>query len=415
MKSSPTIRFLDRYVGSFGCWILSGISKFLRSPGPSLEIKKLLFIELFEMGASIMACPSIHFIKKEYPEVEIYALTTKGIRSSWMILDEIPMENVFIIDDSNLLSFASSFIRNIIAINRKGIDVIIDLELFFRISAIISFFIKASVKAGFSRYNLEGLYRGTVYRTPCFYNQNTHIARNFLALTKTAMKNGGDIPEYKNSIPVEDLVLAEYQAKTGVFKSVQEKFGIGEGENYIVISPDVGLNLSCRNYPLEMLGVAVSSLLSEFLDYRVFLIGTRENIPICNQLEGIMNHPRVRSIANQTTMEELFELLLHARLLISNDNGPVHFAALTSTPTIALYSTDSPYVYGSLGKCVILYSFYQCSPCIMAYNHKNSSCTDNKCLKAIPPESLSSLASRILRNDASVNFRTINNKIPYLF
>ncbi len=257
------------------------------------------------------------------------------------------------------------------------------------------------------------MYRGSIYNTPCHFNQNSHISRNFLALTKTALTFSREYPEYKNSIDVSELTYGLYSSKSSVLESLVKGKNISLNEPYIAVSPDVGPNLSCRNYPIEKLVLVITQLLKKYPDYRIFLIGTKENLPICEAIIASVSNERVLNLAGNTTMDELFEVLLNARLLISNDNGPVHFAALTDTPTLALYSTDSPFVYGSLGKCVILYSFYQCSPCIMAYNHKNSLCTDNKCLQVISPETVVESAVRILANNTK--FRTINHETPYLY
>ena len=40
------------------------------------------------------------------------------------------------------------------------------------------------------------------------------------------------------------------------------------------------------------------------------------------------------------SLVELLELLNFSRLLIRNDNGLIHFASLTPTPIVALFSTD---------------------------------------------------------------------------
>ena len=43
-------------------------------------------------------------------------------------------------------------------------------------------------------------------------------------------------------------------------------------------------------------------------------------------------------------------------------------------------------VYGPLGENTwIIYSGLPCSPCLSVFNHRNSICKDNKCLKKIKP------------------------------
>jgi ADP-heptose:LPS heptosyltransferase len=82
-------------------------------------------------------------------------------------------------------------------------------------------------------------------------------------------------------------------------------------------------------------------------------------------------------------------LLFHlAELLVTNDGGPGHFAAMTPIRTIALYGPETPLLYGALDpKSFSFFSNLACSPCLTAYNHRNSPCDgDNQCLKIIRPE-----------------------------
>jgi len=415
MTSSPSIRWMDRYIGSVACLILSILGGLSLKKGRERPFKNILLIELFEMGASIMTTPSIRHIRTRFPDAKIHVLTTQSIRSSWLKIDELDPSRVFALREDGVFSFLISYLEVLRALNRIRMDAIIDFELFFRITAIFSFFIKADKKGGFLRYHLEGLYRGSIYNSGCHFNQNTHIAKNFLALTKAVLSDSRDFPQYKNNLTVEELVLTPYQPRADVLAELRKKIPEFISSPYLLVAPDVGPNLSVRNYPLDRLAGVLKEILHEFPGYRVGMIGTRENIPMCDKLGKLVQSDRLVSLAGHTTMDELFELLRGAKLLISNDNGPVHFAAMTDTPTLALYSTDSPFVYGSLGKCLILYSFYQCSPCIMAYNHKRSDCSDNKCLQAIPTSTVSSFARRILRNDPEIRYQTINNTTPYLY
>ena len=415
MTSSPSIRWMDRYIGSLACFMLSLLGRLPFSRSKKGPIKNILLIELFEMGASIMTSPSIRFIQARFPEARIYVLTTQSIRSSWLKIGDLEPGRVLALKEDGVFSFLFSYLQVLRTLNRIPVDAVIDFELFFRITAIFSFFIRAGRKGGFLRYHLEGLYRGSIYDSGCHFNQNTHIAKNFLALTKTVLGDAKDFPQYKNNLLVEELVLTPYRSQGNALVDLKMKIPDFISGPYLLVAPDVGPNLSVRNYPLDRLAGVLGEILREFPEVRVGMIGTRENIPHCEKLSQLVQSDRLVSLAGRTTMDELFELLLGAKLLISNDNGPVHFAALTDTPTLALYSTDSPFVYGSLGRCLILYSFYQCSPCIMAYNHKRSDCLDNKCLQAIPETTVSSFALRILRNDPAIRYQTINNSTPYLY
>jgi len=247
MKSSSTIRFIDKYLGSFLCLLFSFVQvPFKRKPsGKSFD--NILFIELFEMGASVMAYPSVHYIKSKFPTSNIYVLTTKSIAPSWLKISEIPSAHVLALDDSGILRFIASIARCIRTINSWNIDVVIDLELFLRITALISFFLKADRKAGFFRYNLEGLYRGNIHNIRCHFNQNSHIARNFLALTKTSLSTSTEHPDYKNSIPLSELTYGRCSSQANIRAAFENRIDISLSKSYVAIAPDVGHNLSIRN------------------------------------------------------------------------------------------------------------------------------------------------------------------------
>jgi ADP-heptose:LPS heptosyltransferase len=407
---------MDRHLGSLICFLLSGVSRLLPKPkfGESHPVRNILLIELFEMGASIMTYPAVLYLLEQAPHARIHVLTTRSIRPSWLKISEIDPDCIHGLEEKSIFAFLFSFWRIRGRLNRLPLDLVIDFELFFRITAIFSFFLRAHRRGGFQRYHLEGLYRGSIYDTGCHFNQNSHISRNFLALTKTIFNGTHHMPEHKAAIGLEELRVGSYKSQPTVRQGLDQKTHGFLLSPYILVAPDVGPNLPVRNYPLDRLQIVIRQLLVEFPDHQVGLIGTKENQGPCEDLQNRIGAQRTMVLAGNTSMDELFELLLGARLLISNDNGPIHFAALTQTPTLALFSTDSPFVYGPLGKSLILYSYFQCSPCIMAYNHKQSYCTDNKCLQAIAPEAVLDLACRMLKGNPDIRYRTINNQTPYL-
>ena len=85
-------------------------------------------------------------------------------------------------------------------------------------------------------------------------------------------------------------------------------------------------------------------------------------------------------------------------LLVPNDGGPGHFAAMTPMPTIIFYGPETPLLYGPIDeKARNLFLGFSCSPCVTAYNHRNSPCDgDNLCLKMIEPHQVLARALEIL-------------------
>lgn len=417
MQESAAARWVDRNVGGMLCAFASLLHR-LRERRPAGPIKKVLFLEFFEMGAAIASYPALRFVRDRLPDAEIHALCMQSAKGSWELLGATTSERIHTIAGRNGLAFVFSLIRQIFRLRHVEFDVIIDLELFMRISALTSFMLKARRRAGFFRYELEGLYRGAFLDTRCGYNQNLHIARNFLALTRAAVEQATNEPNYKGHVPVEDVVLPAYQSDPTRRRRLADRLHdlapAYTGQPLLLICPDVGPTLAIRNYPEPHYATVGRALLARFPDHFLLMIGTSENTPVCARLCRDIQNPRCVDFSGKTqSLAELVELIAMSDLLIGNDNGPAHFASLTETRILALFSTASPYLWGPLGRAVVLYAHYHCSPCICAFNGKQSKCRDNRCLQAITPQTVIESAVRILTEP--VPYRTINFTIPYIY
>src|SRR5215470_13887794 len=193
MQDSVLLRYADRYLGAALCAGTSLVRSSSASP-----ICRMLLIELFEMSAAVMLMPSIRHIREVHPDAEIHCLTTRSCAPVWKSIQMVEPERVHIVDVG--ASFIGSVLKNILRLRQEKFDLVIDYELFMRLPALISGALRVKARAGFYKYDYEGLYRGNFYDHICGYNQNSHISKNFLALTKTALAGASDSPNYKAAI-----------------------------------------------------------------------------------------------------------------------------------------------------------------------------------------------------------------------
>ena len=76
-----------------------------------------------------------------------------------------------------------------------------------------------------------------------------------------------------------------------------------------------------------------------------------------------VNSPRAISLAGQTSLRELLVLFCLADVLVTNDSGPGHFAALTPIRALVLFGPETPALFGPVGKNQqVLYAGLACSP-----------------------------------------------------
>jgi ADP-heptose:LPS heptosyltransferase len=164
----------------------------------------------------------------------------------------------------------------------------------------------------------------------------------------------------------------------------------------ILINPSGGL-LPIRAWPLSNYCALARDLVEN--GYGVGITGMARDKALAHE---ILSHCRSKSCIDLTgytaTVRELMVLFNLASLLITNDGGPGHFASMTPIPSIVFFGPETPALYGPLDpKSVPFYTHLACSPCLTAYNHRNSPCDgDNQCLKSIGADTVLKKAYEIL-------------------
>jgi lipopolysaccharide heptosyltransferase II len=108
------------------------------------------------------------------------------------------------------------------------------------------------------------------------------------------------------------------------------------------------------------------------------LFGTKNDAAIGEQIAAGIGDHCVNRIG-QTTLEQLIDELRQCRLLLTNDTGTMHLAALLGLPVVAVFGSTEPSLTGPLGNGhTILRYHVECSPCFL-----RECPIDFRCMKAI--------------------------------
>jgi hypothetical protein len=130
------MRWTDRYIGVPLCAIATPLVRlwhiaFARTPGSA---PRVLFIELSEMGSTILAAPAMQKARERLG-AELFFVIFRNNVASLELLGMIPQDNVFTIRDASLFHLIWDTVAFLFWARRKGIDTVIDLELFSRYTA----------------------------------------------------------------------------------------------------------------------------------------------------------------------------------------------------------------------------------------------------------------------------------------
>lgn len=393
-----TQRLIDRTVGTIICRIFSIYYKIFKKESLPDGTDRILIILLSEMGALVLGYPMFQRLKKKFPAASLHIMLFEKNREVVELLGVIPPENIITINDKSMPVFVKSALGALAHMRKLKIDTVIDCELFSRISSIFSFLSGAAIRVGFHSHTQEGLYRGNFMNRPVLYNPYHHISRQFLTLVEaidspTDPKAKRLITEEKLETPV--IKFAPDEIEDAKKRLLDKAPGI-EGQKIVLIYPGGGL-LPIRAWPLDYYCGLAEELLKR--GYAVGIIGLAEDK---NLARTILAHTQSENCVDLTgytqTIRELMLIFHFSSLLITNDGGPGHFAAMTPIATMIFYGPETPLLYGPIDeKALNLFLGLSCSPCVTAYNHRNSPCDgDNQCLKKIEPEFVLAKAVEIL-------------------
>jgi ADP-heptose:LPS heptosyltransferase len=283
----------------------------------------------------------------------------------------------------------------------KRIDTVIDLELFSRVTSVLSFFSGAKAIVGFYRYHMEGLYRGNFQTHRVSYNPHQHISQSFMSLVYAINADAKEKPLLKMEIKKDDIarakVVSSPKEKSNVIKKLQEiNPNITLSSKIVLLNPNASQLLPIRKWPLMNFMKLASDLLKS-KDLFLVITGTKaegeDAMAICNHVKN----DRCIDFTGKTSFNELIDLYNVSKVLVTNDSGPAHFASLTDIKIVVLFGPETPKIYSPLSKnCVSVYSNYACSPCVSAYNHRKTPCNNSRCLQAIGVERVLGVAKESL-------------------
>jgi lipopolysaccharide heptosyltransferase II len=120
--------------------------------------------------------------------------------------------------------------------------------------------------------------------------------------------------------------------------------------------------------------------LGEGFSCQWLLVGTEKDRPVAGEIAKLAGSPpNVENLCGKTTIAELIDLLRQCRLLVTNDTGTMHLAALLGVRTVAIFGSTEPTLTGPLGSgSVVLRRQVECSPCFL-----RECPIDFRCMKAV--------------------------------
>ena len=318
--------------------------------------RKILIIKPSSLGDVVHSLPFLNVIRTCFPKAEIHWVIAKGLEG---LLEGHPMVNkLWIINKDkwkkikNVKGTINELKGLFKELKKEKFDLVVDLQGLLR-SGILTSATSAPVRIGFAEER-EG--------SKFFYTHKVKGGRNIHAVDrylKIADFLGCNITDIRFPFPLhfKSSIITNYSLP----------------EDYAVIVP--GARWKTKVWPSKKFGK-----LSSKLPIMTVIVGSKTDIDIANEIAAL-SKGKATSLADKTDLKELIEVIRNARLMVSNDSGPMHIAAALGIPVFAIFGPTDPLRTGPYGKGhTIIREDISCAPCF------KRTCSDVKCMNNLSAE-----------------------------
>jgi ADP-heptose:LPS heptosyltransferase len=384
-----TLQRTDRWVGVPLCAILTLLRKIFECagrPGPR-QVRRILFVKFAEQGSTVLAYPAILRAIEMVGRENVYFEVFEDNRFILDAMDIIPERFVISIATKSLFGLATGALRAVLRVRKVGIDAVVDMEFLTRFSAILTFTTGAKSRVGFHTFFGDGPYRGDLMTHRLLYNPHLHTSQMFEAMVEALTRDPSVLPTF-DFAPSENQPLARFRPSLSEVAEInallqRENPRIGSAP-LILLNPNASDLLPLRRWPPLYYVQLARRLLERYPEVFIAFTGAPAEAAPNNQLADEVGSSRVITLAGKTTLRQVLVLYSRSSILVTNDSGPAHFASMTPIRVVTLFGPETPALFAARSpNATALWAGIACSPCVNAYNNRQSVCRNNLCMQAI--------------------------------
>lgn len=382
MDKVELFKKVDKIIGTPTCLLLGVLDKILfRKKSPQPNWKRILVIKLIAIGDLVVALPTIKTLRKSFPDVYLSMLVTPRVKE---VVEGLPyLDKIIYYDILGKDKGIRGLFKIISLLKKEQFDLVIELDHYYRITSIITFFAGIKNRVGFDlpKQGRRGL---VTIKIP--YLVDVHEVEAFL---ETAKGIGADISD-------KELVKIWTSAedKEHIDKFLKEA-GVTEEDFLVGIHPGTGPSATSRRWAPEKFGKLADWLIKE-KNAKVIFTGANSELELINESIKVMTSKPIIA-AGKINLKQFAELCHRCLLFIGVDTGPLHIAAAMKTKVIGLYGPNTPLKWGPYGKGhITIYKNLDCSPCTKQYLGQVSKCQEPKCMEEIGVEEVMQVVEKML-------------------
>ncbi len=307
-----------------------------------MNYERILIVKPSAIGDVTTALPSLHSLRKAFPNARISWLIRKefaGLLTSHPELDEI------IEFDRRLLGgwwrnkAAFSEIKNLVKRLKNGdFDIVFDFQGLFR-SGLLSWLTGSKIRFGMSEAR---------ELSPLFYTRKVKPPQNSLHTIDYYQKMVSEAGV--EDVEVEFVLPAQPQAAAKCRRLLADS-GVDADDFRIFV---VSASDPNKCWQSEKFAALAERITAEF-GGDIIAVGTKADKPAAEEIAALSRVP-IKDLTGKTGLPELVALMHLSKLIISNDTGPGHIAIAANKPAVIIFGYTNPtrlYPYKRLDAMVV--------------------------------------------------------------
>ncbi len=291
------------------------------------------------LGDSIMSIPAVRAIKRGRPDAHLTVLTPEKLAAVWQLVPEV----------DEVLSLGKKSLAQAVRLLRSQPD--------FDVGVLFPNSLRVALEFWLARIPRRVGYAGR--------------QRRWLLNQIVPQKERPGPPPHQVEHYLDLARSLGAEAARGAIALASSSTDLAESRR-IGLCPGAEYGPAKRWLPERFAAVAGE------IEGDSVLFGTPKDAEIGAEIAQALG-PKCQNLIGQTTLAQLIEELRKCRLLLTNDTGTMHLAALLGVPVVAIFGSTEPSLTGPLGaNHKVVRQQVECSPCFL-----RECPLDFRCMKAV--------------------------------
>jgi ADP-heptose:LPS heptosyltransferase len=291
---------------------------------------KILAIRFARLGDVLLLLPALRSLKERFPDSKIALVTghrCAPIAEMCPFIDQVIAVDRITMRDGSLGSAIGTMFRLVRDIREQQFDLAIDFHS-FRETNLLTWLSRAPVRIGMKRHRRA--YWGFCFnQPPVIEDKSIHVAEMFQKIVASLSSPAG-----------------ARQPGAGTTEPLLRTTGVVPEERKLVLYVDAPV--PDRIWPPEGFA-AVADFAIEKLNAEVVVVASRGGAELAARVRSASRYPENINVRSGLTLPELAAVVASARLLVSNDTGPMHMGPATGVRTLGLFSVGYPEHFRPVG------------------------------------------------------------------